>query len=395
MKKICIDIETKSSISLEDEGVYQYAASPDFDVLLFSYSIDGGPVNTIDLTAGELIPADILRAIEDPQIQKWAFNAQFERVCMSAYLLKHYADETDLVSGFLDPKGWRCDMVAASYVGLPLSLAGAGQVLKVELPKMTEGKLLIKKFCVPAKDGNWTAAEDDPEAWEIFKAYNKRDVETEMEIHDKIVSLAQIPEHLWDEYALDQRINDTGVRIDPVMVRAAVSIDEELQAGFAEDLKALTGLTNPKSPKQLKDWLADRGIQADSLDKKAVSELMKTAPPDVCAVLRLRQKASKSSTAKYKTMLDLRGKDDRVRGCFQFYGSHTGRWAGRHIQLQNLPQNHMRDLEEARKLVRLNDMGSLQMLYDNVPQVLSELIRTALIPSKGKKFAVADFSAIA
>ena len=390
MPDLFIDIETYSSVSLEDCGVYRYSESTDFDVLLLSYSLDGKEVRTYDL-AKERLSSKVVSALLDERYTKWAFNASFERVCLSRYLMRNYCPA---MQGFLPSEQWRCDMVAASYAGLPLSLASAGQVLRVEMQKMAEGKALIKKFSVPDKNGNRTLPEDAPDDWATFLRYNKRDVETEKQIHDKIMSLVSIPPSVWEEYALDQRINDAGVRIDPVMVGAAVCIDQKQQEVFQNEMKRLTGLSNPKSPKQVKDWLASKGIETESLDKKAVAELIKTAPADVCAVLRLRQKASKSSTAKYKAMLDLRGEDDRVRGCFQFYGSHTGRWSGRHIQLQNLPQNHMPDLEEARALVRQNNTETLALLYDNVPQVLSELIRTALIPSDGYRFCVADFSAI-
>ena len=374
--KLFIDIETYSDISI-DNGVYAYAQSKEFEILLFAYSLDDAPVKVIDIKHGEQIPQNILDALTDSKVTKHAFNANFERVCLSAYLKTR-----------LSPEHWRCTMVTCSYNGLPMTLKGAGEALEITDKKMDEGKALIKKFCTPHKELIEYSGTD----WEIFKAYNKRDVEAEMEIESKLPF--SVPDSVWSEYATDQRINDRGALIDYTLVNSAIRINQIVTAEYYKEMKDLTGLQNPKSTAQLKTWLKEKGIDTESLDKEAVADLIKTVNADVRRVLELRRLLSKSSVKKYEAMADLRGHDDRVRGCFQFYGSHTGREAGRHIQLQNLPQNHLSQLSDVRKLVRDGDIYTLEALYDNIPQVLSELIRTTIIPKEGCRLFVADFSAI-
>ena len=374
-----IDIETFSSVSI-DNGVYAYTNAEDFDILLFAYAFGDEEVKVIDLKHGEEIPGELLYILSDAYFTKHAFNANFERVCLSRWL--------GLEDEFLPPEQWHCTMIECAYNGLPMSLKGAGEALDITDKKMDEGKALIKKFCTP---GNKQTLFDGEE-WELFKKYNKRDVEAEREIHNKLPFKVQYP--VWQEYALDQRINDWGVKIDYKLVNNAIRINETITQEYFSELKELTGLANPKSVQQLKAWLADQEVNADSLDKAAVAELMTSVPENVQGVLRLKLLLSKSSIKKYETMLDLQGEGDRARGCFQFYGSHTGRWAGRHIQLQNLPQNHISNIEDVRELVREGDTETLEALYDNIPQILSELIRTTIVPRPGCKLFVADFSAI-
>jgi DNA polymerase len=393
MKTLEIDVETFSGADLKKTGVYKYAGSPDFEILLFGYSVDGGEIQVIDLVSGEKLPDEIKNALTDSNVIKWAFNANFERICLSRWL--------GLPTGqYLDPKSWRCTMIWSAYMGLPLSLEGAGAVLGLEKQKLTEGRDLIRYFCTPCKptasNGQRTRnlPINAPDKWAAFKAYNKRDVETEMSIQVKL-SKFPVPESVWDEYHLDQEINDRGVALDMEFVNRAIEIDERSRSELLGKMKSLTALDNPNSVQQLKAWLADNGLETDTLGKKAVSELLQTAPEPLSEVLSLRQRLAKSSIKKYQAMENAVCSDSRARGMFQFYGANrTGRFSGRLIQLQNLPQNHMTDLKEARNLVRSGNFAALEMLYDSVPEVLSELIRTSFIPKDGCKFIVADFSSI-
>ena len=393
MKTISIDIETFSSVDLTKSGVYRYTESPDFEVMLFGYSVDGGAVSVVDLAMGEKIPPAILSALEDETIIKYAFNANFERICLSRML--GYETGT-----YLAPSSWHCTMIWSAYMGLPLSLQGCGTVLNLDKQKLTEGKDLIKYFCVPCQptktNGGRTrnCPADAPEKWERFKAYNARDVETELEIQMKL-SKFPVPEYLWDEYHIDQQINDTGVALDMTLVREAIAMDGVSGEELSTSIKSLTALENPNSVSQMKDWLSDNGLQTETLGKKTVVELLKTAPEHLREVLTLRQQLAKSSVKKYQAMQNAVCSDGRARGMFQFYGANrTGRWAGRLIQMQNLPQNHLSDLEEARSLVRCGDFEAVKMLYEDVPDTLSQLIRTAFVAPGNKKFIVADFSAI-
>ena len=393
MKNISIDIETYSSIDLTKSGVYRYVEAPDFQVMLFGYSVDGGPVSVVDLAMGETIPLEILSALEDENVLKYAFNANFERICLSRML----GYETGI---YLDPSSWRCTMIWSAYMGLPLSLQGCGTVLKLDKQKLTEGKDLIKYFCVPCQptksNGGRTRnlPTDAPDKWERFKAYNARDVETEMEIQKSLIHFP-VPDSVWEEYHIDQRINDTGVALDMTLVRQAIAMDGVSGNELSAAIRSLTALENPNSVSQMKDWLSDQGLQTDTLGKKAVMELLKTAPENLREVLALRQQLAKSSVKKYQAMQNAVCSDGRARGMFQFYGANrTGRWAGRLIQMQNLPQNHLPDLEQARELVKVGDYEAVKMLYEDVPDTLSQLIRTAFVARPGAKFIVADFSAI-
>ena len=393
MKTISIDIETFSSVDLTKSGVYRYTESPDFEVMLFGYSVDGGAVSVVDLAMGEKIPPAILSALEDETIIKYAFNANFERICLSRML--GYETGT-----YLAPSSWHCTMIWSAYMGLPLSLQGCGTVLNLDKQKLTEGKDLIKYFCVPCQptktNGGRTRNRPAyaPEKWERFKAYNARDVETELEIQMKL-SKFPVPEYLWDEYHIDQQINDTGVALDMTLVREAIAMDGVSGEELSTSIKSLTALENPNSVSQMKDWLSDNGLQTETLGKKTVVELLKTAPEHLREVLALRQQLAKSSVKKYQAMQNAVCSDGRARGMFQFYGANrTGRWAGRLIQMQNLPQNHLSDLEEARSLVRCGDFEAVKMLYEDVPDTLSQLIRTAFVAPGDRKFIVADFSAI-
>ena len=393
IKNLEIDIESFSDVDLTKCGVYKYASAPDFEVILFAYSVDGGPVRQVDLACGEKIPAEIIAALEDDTVTKWAFNANFERVCLSRYLGYPTGD-------YLMPDSWRCSMVWAAYLGLPLSLEGVGTVLGLEKQKLTEGKNLIKYFCQPCaptkSNGGRTRnlPADAPEKWEAFKNYNIRDVEVEMAIQARL-SNYPVPESVWEEYHLDQEINDRGIMIDRELVDQALLIDARSKSDLMARLQAMTGLDNPNSVQQLKGYLADRGIEADSLGKKEVAAMIKTVPGDIAEVLSLRLQLAKSSVKKYQAMRNSACEDDRCRGMFFFYGANrTGRFSGRIVQLQNLPQNHIPDLAEARSLVRCGDYEALELLYENIPEVLSELIRTAFVPQPGYKFCVADFSSI-
>lgn len=401
MKTLSLDLETYSSVDLGKSSVYRYVESPDFDILLLGFSTDGSPVQVVDLAQGEQIPPEIIDALSDERVRKWAFNANFERVCLSEWLRRnsyplhneHYSTPDDPCMGYLDPAGWHCTMVWSAYLGLPLSLKDAGFALGLDKQKLTEGKDLIKYFCVPGKDGQRHLPADAPDKWSIFKAYNLRDVETEMGIQERLRKYP-VPDAVWDQYHLDQQINDRGIAVDMALVRSAISIDERSREELTAKLKELTMLDNPNSVQQMKDWLADNGLETETLGKKQVAELLKTAPEPLRSVLVLRQQLAKSSVKKYQAMEATVCADGRVRGCFQFYGARTGRWAGRNIQLQNLPQNKMPDLEQARAIVRAGDYDGVRMLYDSTPDVLSQLIRTAFVPRSGQTFFVADFSAI-
>lgn len=393
MQTLSIDLETYSDQPLAKTGVYRYVESPDFEILLFAYSVDGAPVQQIDLACGEKIPSEILCALEDDKVTKWAFNANFERICLSRFLGYPTGD-------YLEPDSWKCSMVWAAYMGLPLSLEGAGAVLGLEKQKLAEGKDLIKYFCQPCaptkSNGQRTRnlPKHSPDKWLAFKKYNIRDVETEMSIQARLLKYP-VPDSVWEEYHLDQEINDRGVGLDMELVRQAIQMDGRSRSELTQAMKELTSLDNPNSVQQMKQWLADNGVETDTLGKKAVAELLKTAPPQLQKVLTLRQQLAKSSVKKYQAMETAVCADGRARGMFQFYGANrTGRWAGRIIQMQNLPQNHLDDLSEARGLVRAGGFDALEMLYEDVPDTLSQLIRTAFVPQENRKFIVADFSAI-
>lgn len=393
MKTLSIDIETYSDIPLQKTGVYRYCGSPNFEILLFGYSIDSGPVQVVDLACGEHIPKEVLAALEDDSVIKWAFNAAFERVCLSRYLGYPTGE-------YLDPESWHCSMVWAATMGLPLSLEGVGAVLGLEKQKLTEGKELIKYFCqpcLPTKANSQRTRNRPfhaPDKWELFKRYNARDVEAEMGIQQKL-SKFPVPPQVWEEYDIDQEINDRGVRIDMELVEQAIQMDARSRQELTDAMKRMTALENPNSVQQMKQWLSDNGMETDSLGKKVVAELLKTAPPELAEVLTLRQQLAKSSVRKYQAMEKTVCSDNRARGMFMFYGANrTGRFSGRNIQLQNLPQNHLPDLAEARALVRSGDFDAVELLYEDVPDTLSQLIRTAFIPRDGAQFLVADFSAI-
>lgn len=409
MQTLSIDIETYSDVNLSKCGVYKYAESPDFEILLFGYSVDGSEVTVIDLAQGERLPQEIIDALTDDTVIKWAFNANFERVCLSRYLrdlgvsLDPFHDNHPLsteCARFLNPESWRCSMVWAATMGLPLSLEGVGSVLGLEKQKLTEGKDLIKYFsvpCAPTKANGGRTRNHPfhaPDKWEAFKKYNIRDVETEIGIKDRLVKFP-VPEEVWDEYHIDQEINDRGVRLDMYLVKEAIEMDSRSQSELTAAMKDMTALDNPNSVQQMKQWLSDNGLETDSLGKKVVAELIKTAPPELQTVLELRQQLAKSSVKKYQTMERAVCDDGRARGMFAFYGANrTGRWAGRLIQLQNLPQNHLPDLADARALVKSGDFDAVKLLYEDVPDTLSQLIRTAFIPKDGTQFYVSDFSAI-
>lgn len=405
--ELSIDLETYSDTDLSRCGVYKYAESENFDILLFGVSVNNGPVQVYDLASGDTIPEEILSALTDNAVTKWAFNATFERVCLSNWLKKHhpeyfctYSIPTDPASHYLDPSSWKCSMIWSACLGLPLSLEGVGAVLKLQNQKLKEGKDLIRYFCTPCRptktNGGRTRnlPSHDPDKWNQFCAYNKRDVEVELAIKQKL-SKFPVPENIWDEYHLDQEINDRGIQIDTRMVENAIKFDTFSKASLMASMKEKTDLENPNSVAQMKNWLSMKGIQAESLDKNAVKELLKTVPDNISDVLQLRQQLAKSSVKKYQAMQNAVCADGRARGMFQFYGANrSGRWAGRIIQLQNLPQNHMPDLAQARAIVRNGDYETASMLYDDIPDTLSQLVRTAFIPAGDRQFIVSDFSAI-
>lgn len=407
MKEMSIDLETYSDVNITKCGAYKYAESDTFEILLFGVSVDGGPVVVYDLACGDSIPDEILAALSDENVTKWAFNASFERVCLSNWLKKHrpeyftgYSIPEDPAGQYLDPASWKCSMIWSAYMGLPLSLEGVGAVLKLQDQKLKEGKDLIRYFCTPCKptktNGGRTRnlPEHDPEKWELFKKYNQRDVEVEMAIQKRL-SKYPVPEFIWDEYHLDQEINDRGILLDMDVVENAIAFDEKSKSMLMLQMQNLTGIDNPNSVMQMKEWLSDNGIEAKSLGKKDVKNMIPETDGDIKEALTLRLQLAKSSVKKYQAMQNAVCKDGRAHGMFQFYGANrSGRWAGRLIQLQNLPQNHMNDLAEARAIVRSGDYDTMQLLYDDIPDALSQLIRTAFIARDGYKFIVSDFSAI-
>lgn len=407
MNEMSIDLETYSDVDISKCGAYKYAESDNFEILLFGVSIDGGEVQVFDLACGDTIPDDILAALSDNTVTKWAFNANFERICLSNWLKKHhpehftgYSIPEDPASKYLNPASWKCTMIWSAYMGLPLSLEGVGAVLKLQDQKMKEGKDLIKYFCCPCKptkvNGGRTRnlPEHAPDKWETFKAYNKRDVDVEMTIKQRL-SKFPVPDFVWDEYHLDQEINDRGIMLDMNVVENAISFDEKSKTELMISMQNITNLDNPNSVVQMKQWLSDNGVEAESLGKKDVAAMIKDTEGDVADALKLRLQLAKSSVKKYQAMQNAVCKDGRAHGMFQFYGANrSGRWAGRLIQLQNLPQNHMNDLADARELVRTGDYDTLELLYDDIPDTLSQLIRTAFIARPGYKFVVSDYSAI-
>ena len=405
MENLSIDLETFSSVDLKKCGVYKYAESDDFEILLFGYSVDGSEVKVVDLAQGEAIPEVVLSALTDETVTKWAFNAQFERICLSRYLrdkgINVNPSQTGKSEGlFLNPSSWHCTMIWSATLGLPMSLENVGAVLGLDKQKLTEGKNLIKYFCLPCNptkvNGGRTRNKyfHDKEKWELFKSYNKRDVEVEMSIQEKL-SRFPVPDFLWQEFYLDQEINDRGIEIDPLFVESAIKLDLEVKAHLMSELKHVTGLENPNSVLQMRSWLKEHGLEMESLGKKEVAKELKTVGKELAEVLRLRQQLAKSSVKKYTAMKNAACVDDRERGMFRFYGANrTGRFAGRLVQLQNLPQNHLPDLAEARSLVKQGNVEALEMLYEDIPDTLSQLIRTSFIPRTGFKFIVADFSAI-
>lgn len=411
MREMSIDLETYSDIDISKCGAYKYAESENFEILLFGVSVDGSPVTVYDLACGDTIPDEILAALSDENVTKWAFNAAFERICLSNWLKRHrpeyftgYSIPEDPAGKYLNPASWKCSMIWSAYMGLPLSLEGVGAVLKLHDQKLKEGKDLIRYFCSPCKptkaNGGRTRnlPEHDSEKWELFKKYNQRDVEVEMSIQKRLAKFP-VPEQIWDEYHLDQEINDRGIMLDMTVVENAIAFDEKSKSTLMLQMQNLTGLDNPNSVVQMKEWLSDNGIEMDSLGKKEVAGFVKSSDGNtncnITEALKLRLQLAKSSVKKYQAMQNAVCCDGRAHGMFQFYGANrSGRWAGRLIQLQNLPQNHMSDLAEARAIVRSGDYDTLQLLYDDIPDALSQLIRTAFIARDGYKFIVSDFSAI-
>ena len=411
IKEISIDLETYSDIDIKKCGAYKYAESPSFEILIFGVSINGGPVTVYDLACGDTIPEEIFSALSDDTITKWAFNASFERICLSKWLQRHHPEHfrtgtipEDPASNYLDPASWKCTMIWSAYMGLPLSLEGVGAVLKLQNQKLKEGKDLIKYFCCPCKPTKANNGrtrnlpQHDGEKWIRFKEYNRRDVEVELAIKERLTRFP-VPDFVWEEYHLDQEINDRGIRLDPQLVDNAIAFDEQSKASLMSSMQSLTGLDNPNSVTQMKDWLSAQGLEMESLGKKEVARFIKETPDNTDAnvtdALRLRLQLAKSSVKKYQAMQNAMCSDGRAHGMFQFYGANrSGRWAGRLIQLQNLPQNHMTDLAQARSLVRSGDYETMELLYSDIPDTLSQLIRTAFIPRPGYKFIVSDYSAI-
>lgn len=411
IREMSIDLETYSDIDITKCGAYKYAESDYFEILLFGVSVNGGPVKVYDLACGDTIPEEILAALSDENITKWAFNASFERICLSNWLNRHcpehfrgYSIPEDPASKYLDPSSWKCTMIWSAYMGLPLSLEGVGAVLKLQDQKLKEGKDLIRYFCKPCKptkaNGGRTRnlPQHDSEKWILFKEYNHRDVEVEIAIKQKLARFP-VPDFVWDEYHLDQEINDRGIMIDPEFVSNAIAFDERSRASLMSKMRDITGIDNPNSVQQMKEWLSDRGVKMESLGKKGVAKFVKDSignmDDNITEALKLRLQLAKSSVRKYQAMQNVMCSDGRAHGMFQFYGANrSGRWAGRLIQLQNLPQNHIPDLAEARALVRSGDYDTMNLLYNDIPDTLSQLIRTAFIPKPGCKFIVSDYSAI-
>ena len=411
IREMSIDLETYSDIDITKCGAYKYAESDYFEILLFGVSVNGGPVKVYDLACGDTIPEEILAALSDENITKWAFNASFERICLSNWLNRHcpehfrgYSIPEDPASKYLDPSSWKCTMIWSAYMGLPLSLEGVGAVLKLQDQKLKEGKDLIRYFCKPCKptkaNGGRTRnlPQHDSEKWILFKEYNHRDVEVEIAIKQKLARFP-VPDFVWDEYHLDQEINDRGIMIDPEFVSNAIAFDERSRASLMSKMRDITGIDNPNSVQQMKEWLSDRGVEMESLGKKEVAKFVKDSignmDGNITEALKLRLQLAKSSVRKYQAMQNVMCSDGRAHGMFQFYGANrSGRWAGRLIQLQNLPQNHIPDLSEARALVRSGDYDTMNLLYNDIPDTLSQLIRTAFIPKPGCKFIVSDYSAI-
>lgn len=411
IREMSIDLETYSDIDITKCGAYKYAESDYFEILLFGVSVNGGPVKVYDLACGDTIPEEILAALSDENITKWAFNASFERICLSNWLKRHcpehfrgYSIPEDPASKYLDPSSWKCTMIWSAYMGLPLSLEGVGAVLKLQDQKLKEGKDLIRYFCKPCKptkaNGGRTQnlPQHDSEKWILFKEYNRRDVEVEIAIKQKLARFP-VPDFVWDEYHLDQEINDRGIMIDPEFVSNAIAFDERSRASLMSKMRDITGIDNPNSVQQMKEWLSARGVEMESLGKKEVAKFVKDSignmDGNITEALKLRLQLAKSSVRKYQAMQNVMCSDGRAHGMFQFYGANrSGRWAGRLIQLQNLPQNHIPDLAEARALVRSGDYDTMNLLYNDIPDTLSQLIRTAFIPKPGYKFIVSDYSAI-
>ena len=407
MWNLSLDLETKSSVDIAKCGAYKYAESPDFDILLFGVSVDHGPITVYDLACDDTVPEEIIAALSDERVTKWAYNANFERVCLSVWLrrnypkyFKSYSIPGDPVRNYLDPSSWKCTLVWAAYNGLPLGLENVGAVLGFEEQKLKEGKDLIKYFCCPCKPTKknggrtWNLPHHDPEKWALFKKYNERDVLVELQIQERLKNYP-VPDFVWEEYCLDQEINDRGIMIDQEMVTQALRIDELSKTDLTARMQRKTGLENPNSVVQMKNYLTEKGMEVDSLGKKEVAAMMETAPDNLKEVLSLRLQLAKSSVRKYQAMQNAVCADGRCHGMFQFYGANrSGRWAGRLIQLQNLYRNSMPDLDQARELVRSGDYEMLSILYDDIPEVLAQLIRTAFIPRPGYKYIVSDFSAI-
>lgn len=402
IETISLDIETYSDLDLSRTGVYAYSEAPSFEILLLGYSINDGPVHVVDIASGEEVPEDIIDALLDDNVEKWAFNASFERICLSNWIRKRYPGKLKEMGDlkYINPAPWKCSMILSAYNGLPLSLETVGEILKLSEQKLKEGKDLIRFFCAPCtptlKNGgrNRNLPIHDPAKWELFKKYNIRDVEVEREIRTKL-SRFPVPDNVWAEYHLDQTINDRGILIDRDFVKNAIDIDIQAKNEIKDTLQRLTGLDNPNSSAQMKKWLSEQGIQTSSLDKEHMAQLINSVPEYIKDVLRFYQQISKNSTQKYNAMLDCACSDDRIRGMFQFYGANrSGRWAGRLVQLQNIPQNHIENLETVKDCVNLADPDFFRMMYDNVSDTLSQVIRTSLISTPGEKFIVADYSAI-
>lgn len=407
MKEMSIDLETYSDVDIKKCGAYKYAESDNFEILLFGVSVDGSPVKVYDLACGDTVPEEILAALSDDNITKWAFNANFERICLSNWLKRHhpehffsYSIPEDPASKYLDPSSWKCTMIWSAYMGLPLSLEGIGSVLKLQDQKLKEGKDLIRYFCTPCKptkaNGGRTRnlPHHDGEKWIRFKEYNRRDVEVEMAIKNRLTKYP-VPDFIWDEYHLDQEINDRGIALDMQVVENAIAFDEKSKSELMLSMQNITNLDNPNSVVQMKQWLSEQGVEMESLGKKEVAQFVKNSNGNITEALKLRLQLAKSSVKKYQAMQNAVCRDGRAHGMFQFYGANrSGRWAGRLIQLQNLPQNHMNDLAEARAIVKADDYDTLHLLYDDIPDTLSQLIRTAFVPRAGYKFIVSDFSAI-